>query len=135
MPSACCTTPVTSDGNLFFAGWSPGDPAEKDFKMPEFDAILKEGDTDKDGILSKEESLKTEHQGLLRHQDANKDGKLTREEWDTLLKFCRGIQKQRVCAEAGRHRRCDEQRRALETNEGSAVRVVRHRLPRPVSSW
>ena len=38
MPSACCTTPVTADGKLFFAGWSPGDPADKDFKLPTFDA-------------------------------------------------------------------------------------------------
>jgi len=87
MPSACCTTPVTADGKLFFAGWSPGDPSDKDFKMPSFDSILKEGDTDKDGILSKEESLKTQMKGFFDVQDANKDGKLTREEWDQLLKF------------------------------------------------
>jgi outer membrane protein assembly factor BamB len=87
MPSACCTTPVTGDGKLFFAGWSPGDPAEKDFKMPTFDAVLKEGDTDKDGVLSKEESLKTQLKGFFDIQDADKDGKLTREEWDRLLKF------------------------------------------------
>lgn len=87
MPSACCTTPVAADGKLFFAGWSPGDPADKDFKMPTFDAILQEGDTDKDGILSKEESLKTSLKDFFDIQDANKDGKLTREEWDRLLKF------------------------------------------------
>lgn len=87
MPSACCTTPVTADGKLFFAGWSPGDPGDKDFQMPNFDAILKEGDANKDGILSKEESLKTSLKDFFDIQDANKDGKLTREEWDRLLKF------------------------------------------------
>ncbi len=87
MPSAACTTPVTADGKLFFAGWSPGDPGDKDFQMPSFDAILKEGDTNKDGILSKEESLKTSLKDFFDIQDANHDGKLTREEWDRLLKF------------------------------------------------
>jgi outer membrane protein assembly factor BamB len=87
MPSAACTTPVTSDGKLFFAGYSPGDPGDKDFQMPQFDAILKGGDTDKDGILSKEESLKTQMKDFFDVQDANKDGKLTRDEWDILLKF------------------------------------------------
>lgn len=87
MPSSCCTTPVTGDGNLFFAGWSPGDPAEKDFQMPSFESLLKEGDTDKDGILSKDESQKTQLKDFFDVQDANKDGKLTLEEWDRLLKF------------------------------------------------
>ena len=87
MPSSCCTSPVTADGNLFFAGWSPGDPSDKDFQMPSFDAILKEGDTDKDGVLTKEESLKTQLKDFFDIQDANHDGKLTREEWDRLLKF------------------------------------------------
>ena len=87
MPSACCTTPVTADGKLFFAGWSPGDPSDKDFKFPSFDSILKEGDTDKDGALSKEESLKTQLKDFFDIQDANHDGKLTRDEWDRLLKF------------------------------------------------
>src|SRR3954471_3356243 len=87
MPAASCTTPVTVDGNLLYAGWSPGDPADKDFKMPTFDDILKEGDTDHDGILSKEESEKTKLKGFFDIQDQNKDGKLTREEWDTLMKF------------------------------------------------
>lgn len=87
MPAACCTTPVTADGNLFFAGWSPGDPAEKDFQMPKFESLLKEGDANKDGILSKEESQKTAVKGFFDMQDANKDGKLTQDEWDQLLKF------------------------------------------------
>ena len=108
MPAACCTTPVTADGNLFFAGWSPGDPADKDFQMPQFDAILKEGDADKDGILSKEESQKTRLKDFFDIQDANKDGKLTRDEWDAIAQVFRRIEKQRVRPQAGRHRRCDK---------------------------
>src|SRR4051794_16764068 len=87
MPAASCTTPVTDGGNLLYAGWSPGDPADKDFKMPSFDDILKEGDANHDGILSKEESEKTKLKGFFDIQDQNKDGKLTSEEWDTLMKF------------------------------------------------
>lgn len=87
MPAACCTSPVTADGKLFFAGWSPGDPADKDFKMPTMDDILKQGDTDHDGVLSKEESLKTPYKDFFDIWDANKDGKLTRDEWNLLEKF------------------------------------------------
>jgi hypothetical protein len=87
MPSACCTTPVAADGNIFFAGWSPGDPSEKDFQMPKFEGLLKEGDANNDGILSKEESTKTQIKDFFDVQDANKDGNLTQQEWDALLKF------------------------------------------------
>ena len=86
MPAACCTTPVAADGNLFFAGWSPGGPDDKDFQMPTFDAILKD-DTDKDDALSKAEAEKTGFKDLFDNQDANKDGKITRDEWEALLKF------------------------------------------------
>ena len=86
MPAACCTTPVTGDGNLFFAGWSPGGPDDKDFKLPTFDDILKD-DADKDGTLSKEEAEKTGFKDLFDNQDSNKDGKLSRNEWDAVAKF------------------------------------------------
>ena len=86
MPAACCTTPVTGDGNLFFAGWSPGGPDDKDFKFPSFDDILKD-DTDKDGTLSKEEAEKTGFKDLFDNQDSNKDGRISRDEWETIAKF------------------------------------------------
>jgi outer membrane protein assembly factor BamB len=87
MPSAACTSPVVADGNLFFAGWSPGDPEDSDFKMPTFEDILKEGDTDKDGILSKEESQKTQMKDFFDSSDFNGDGKYTREENQALTEF------------------------------------------------
>jgi outer membrane protein assembly factor BamB len=86
MPAACCTTPVVADGTLFFAGWSPGDPTDKDFQMPSFDDVLKMGDTNGDGVLSREEAAKTFLKGFFDTIDTNKDGKLTREEWDVFLK-------------------------------------------------
>jgi outer membrane protein assembly factor BamB len=87
MPSACCTSAVVVNGILFFAGWSPGDPAEKDFKMPSFDDLLKQGDANGDGILSREESEKTFLKGFFDNNDTNHDGMLTRAEWDANMKF------------------------------------------------
>jgi outer membrane protein assembly factor BamB len=88
MPSAPCTTPLTHEGELYFAGWSPGDPSEEaEFKMPTYDDFLKEGDADKDGVLSKEESLKTSMKDFFDSSDANKDGMYTREESEQLKKF------------------------------------------------
>jgi outer membrane protein assembly factor BamB len=86
LPSGCCTSPVTSGGVLFFAGWSPGGPDDPENQMPTFDAILKDADTDGDGVLSRAEG-ETVLQGFFDSQDSNKDGKITREEWDAILRF------------------------------------------------
>ncbi|HEY4232492.1 MAG TPA: PQQ-binding-like beta-propeller repeat protein [Lacipirellulaceae bacterium] len=89
MPSACCASPVIADGQLFFAGWSPGDASDKGFKMPTFDELLaqNDADADHDGKLSKEESKKTMIKDFFENQDQDHDGFLTRGEWDTMLKF------------------------------------------------
>lgn len=88
-PSGCCTSPVTKDGVAYFAGWSPGGADDKEFQMPSFDEVLKMGDTDKDGMLSKEEAQKTFVKGFFDSNDRNKDGKISRDEWDETLKFMR----------------------------------------------
>lgn len=90
MPSAVCTTPTADGDALYFAGWSPGDAEDKEFKMPTFDELLKQGDADKDGKLSKAESETTFLKGFFDNNDANKDGQITREEWDANLKFMSG---------------------------------------------
>ena len=87
MPSGPCASPVVADGIVFFAGWSPGGPDDKEFQMPTFDVLLKQGDTNKDGVLSREEAQKTFMKDFFDSVDANHDGKVTREEWDALLKF------------------------------------------------
>ena len=56
-------------------------------KCRRYDDFLKEGDADKDGVLSKEESLKTSMKDFFDSSDANKDGKYTREESEMLKKF------------------------------------------------
>jgi outer membrane protein assembly factor BamB len=90
MPSVCCASPVVADdGVLYYAGWSPGDARDKDFKMPTFDELLAQNDADAnhDGILSKEESQKTMIKDFFENQDQNHDGLLTRDEWEGMLKF------------------------------------------------
>lgn len=86
IPSGCCASPVTADGKLFFAGWSPGGSDDKEFQMPAFDALLKDLDKDKDGMVSREEGGKM-FGGFFDVQDADQNGQVTRQEWDTLLKF------------------------------------------------
>jgi outer membrane protein assembly factor BamB len=85
-PSGCCSSPVTADGILYFAGSSPGGPDDPEFQVPQFDAMLKDLDKDADGALSREEAA-TYFEGSFDAQDANKDGKISREEWDVILKF------------------------------------------------
>jgi outer membrane protein assembly factor BamB len=89
MPSAACASPVVANGDLYFAGWSPGDPTESDgFKMPTFDQLIAQAsDDDKDGEVSKEEANDTFLKDFFSNQDMNKDGKITRQEWDTILQF------------------------------------------------
>jgi outer membrane protein assembly factor BamB len=88
MPSGCCTTPVTAGGELFFAGWSPGDPAEgSESQMPSYDEFLKDADTNGDGTLAKEEAESLPIKDFFDSLDANKDGKYTREESKALDEF------------------------------------------------
>jgi outer membrane protein assembly factor BamB len=87
MPTGPCASPMVVDGTLFFAGWSPGGPDDKEHQMPSFDALLKQADTDKDGALSKAEIQKTFLKDSFDSLDFNKDGKITRDEWDTVLKM------------------------------------------------
>ncbi len=101
MPSACCASPVTLNGTLLFAGWSPGDKEEKDFKMPSFDDILKQAGEEKQGYLTKAGSEKTMLKGFFDNNDRNKDGKITREEWDENMKFMSSSQNSAFALKAG----------------------------------
>lgn len=101
MPSACCTSPLAADGFLYFAGWSPGDAEDKEFKMPTFDKLLEDADADKDGKLSKAESEKSFLNGFFDNNDANKDGYITRDEWDAQLKFMSAAKNSAFCVKPG----------------------------------
>jgi outer membrane protein assembly factor BamB len=103
MPSACCTSPVVADGNVFFAGWSPGDSETPDatFKMPTFDETLKMLDKNGDGIVSKDEVAGTPMEAFFPGMDANKDGKYTRDEYDILQKFMANSKNSAFAVKAG----------------------------------
>jgi outer membrane protein assembly factor BamB len=55
--------------------------------MPTYDDLLKQGDTNGNGILSRAESETTFLKGFFDNNDTNHDGMLTREEWDANMKF------------------------------------------------
>jgi outer membrane protein assembly factor BamB len=87
MPAGCCSSPVVAGGTLYFAGWSPGDAEDKEFKMPSFDDLLKQAGAEKLGYVTREASEKTFLKGFFDNNDTNKDGKLTRDEWDAAQKL------------------------------------------------
>jgi outer membrane protein assembly factor BamB len=87
MPSGCCSSPVTADGTLYFAGYSPGGTDDAQSQMPTFELMLTHGDTDKDQKLSRAEAEKTQMKDFFDSVDANKDGQISRDEWEAVLKF------------------------------------------------
>jgi outer membrane protein assembly factor BamB len=74
-----CPSPVVADGTLFFASWS----AEGKGSVVPFDDLLKQTDTNKDGVVSKAEFQKiTDLKDDFDSLDLNHDGVITRDEWD-----------------------------------------------------
>jgi outer membrane protein assembly factor BamB len=84
MPTASCASPIVSDGNLYFAAWSPGSADELVIAPPPFDLLLV-ADTNGDGAMSKDELTLAPIKGFFNSIDINKDGKITRSEWDDAL--------------------------------------------------
>jgi outer membrane protein assembly factor BamB len=75
-----CPSPVVADRTLFFASWSA--EANGGSVVP-FDDLLKETDTNKDGVVSKVEFQKiTDLKDDFDSLDLNHDGVITRAEWD-----------------------------------------------------
>jgi outer membrane protein assembly factor BamB len=74
-----CTTPVTGDGLVFFAGWSPG---KGDSPWPSWESTVEKQDKDGDGIISPKEF--TNGPEWFKAQDIDGDGKLEREDWDAI---------------------------------------------------
>jgi outer membrane protein assembly factor BamB len=87
MPSGPCPSPVAADGAVYFAGWSPGGPDDKEFQLPAFEVIHKQAEAKADGAITKEEAQKTMLKQFFDNVDMDKDGKVSREEWDGLRKF------------------------------------------------
>ena len=98
LPAVNCGSPVADGALLYFAGWSP---AGSDAPMPSFDEMLKAGDANHDGKLSKEESENTMLKGFFDPNDTNKDGFITRDEWDANLNYLKRGKNRLVAVKPG----------------------------------
>lgn len=75
-----CTTPVSGEGLLYFAAWSPG---QADSPRQPWDEFLKRNDRNHDGEVAFDE-IPAARRDYLRGLDKNRDGKFTREDWELL---------------------------------------------------
>ena len=131
MPAGPCASPLVADGTLFYAGWSPGGPDDKERQMPSFNALLKQSDADKDGALSKDEIEKSPLKDSFDNLDMNKDGKITRDEWDRLLKLIASGRSSAFALSSSGTGEISRLTTSLEENQGVAVHSIGARLPRP----
>lgn len=81
LPNEVCASPVSGNGLLFAGGWTPGSGVPR---MPDFDALLAQGDQDHDGRLSRAETPEGPARHHFNYIDADKDGFLTRSEYESL---------------------------------------------------
>lgn len=87
MPSGPCTSPVVADGTVFFAGYSPGGPDDKEFQLPTFDAMHTQAKAQGKDVITKAEAAATFFKDFFDAVDENRDGKVTRAEWDAVVKY------------------------------------------------
>jgi outer membrane protein assembly factor BamB len=76
-----CTTPVTGNGLLFFAGWSPG---KADAPWPSWETFRDRNDKNHDGVVTLDE-FDAASRDFLRGMDRDHDGKVTKADWDIVL--------------------------------------------------
>ncbi len=81
LPNEIVSSPVSGGGLIFAAGWTHGAGVSK---LPTFDALLEQGDQNKDGKLSREEAPNGPARQHFLYIDADKDGIVTRQEWDSM---------------------------------------------------
>jgi outer membrane protein assembly factor BamB len=78
VPVLACTTPVTGDGLLYFAGWAPG---KSDSPRPSWEKFLGQYDKNGDGEITLDE-VDAPSRDYLRGLDLNHDGKITKSDYD-----------------------------------------------------
>ena len=75
-----CTTPVTGDGKLFFAAWSPG---KADSPWESWEKFLEKNDKNGDGEVNLNE-LEGVSRDFMRGLDRDRNGKVTLEDWKVI---------------------------------------------------
>jgi outer membrane protein assembly factor BamB len=81
LPNEMVSSPVTGGGLIYVAGWTHGSGVAR---MPEFDALLAQGDQNKDGKLSQSEAPSGPAKQHFTYIDADKDGIVSRSEYDSM---------------------------------------------------
>ncbi|MBI3413884.1 MAG: PQQ-binding-like beta-propeller repeat protein [Verrucomicrobia bacterium] len=82
-----CSSPVAGDEMLFSASWNVGGDASDRITMPSFDEFAAEHDTNKDGVLSRDEIPAGPIRDRFNQIDLNKDGLATPEEWKNMAEM------------------------------------------------
>ena len=84
LPNEMVASPVAGEGLIFVAGWTYGSGVRR---MPLFDDLLKRGDANRDGKLTREELGGGPAKQHFVYIDANKDDLLTREEYAVIARI------------------------------------------------
>jgi outer membrane protein assembly factor BamB len=84
LPNEMVSSPAAGDGLVFVAGWTPGAGVAR---LPAFDALLAQGDRDRDGRLARDEAPSGPAQQHFNYIDADKDHVILREEWDSMARI------------------------------------------------
>ncbi len=96
-----CTTPALGqDGNLYVSTWSSGSANEPN---PDYDQLLAQYDTNKDGTLTAAELAHTWMKDFFEIMDDNKNGLLDREEWQDIQNYMRTGHNVVMCIRPGGH--------------------------------
>ena len=83
LPNEMVSSPVAGDGLIFIAGWTSGSGVSR---MPDFDKLLTQGDTNNDGKLTRNEAPAGPAKQHFVYIDADKDGLLTRDEYAVIAR-------------------------------------------------
>ena len=81
LPNEMVASPIAADQLICVAGWTHGSGVSR---MPSFDALLAQGDLNKDGQLTRDEAPAGPAKQHFVYIDADKDGRVNRGEYDAI---------------------------------------------------
>lgn len=79
LPNEMCASAVAGNGLIYCGGWTSGSGVPR---MPDFDSLLRAGDQNGDGRLTREEMPQGPGRQHFHYMDADRDDVLTREEYE-----------------------------------------------------